>query len=91
MFVVKVAVPLTSGMFPEMATLPSKKTTVPVADAGATEAVKVNEFPKTEGLLPELNARVTTGVGFGEFTVCCNGAEIPALNAASPLYCAVME
>ena len=91
LLVVKVAVPLVNGMLPEMATLPSKKTTVPVACAGATEAVKLNEFPNAEGLLPALNARVTTGVGFGEFTVSCNGVEIAALKVASPLYCAVME
>lgn len=90
LLVTNVAAPLLRGMFPEMARLPSKKTIVPVAEAGASVAVKLNEFPKTEGFVPALKARATTGVGFGEFTICCNGAERPALKVASPLYCAVI-
>jgi len=89
--VLKLTVPLLSGRFPEMATVPSKKTTVPVAEAGATLAVKVSASPKTEGFAPALKTRLTTGVGLGEFTVSSNGADELALKPASPLYWAVIE
>lgn len=89
--VLKLTVPLFRGRLPEIATAPSKKTTVPVAEAGATLAVNVNASPNTEGFAPALNTRLTTGVGFGEFTVSSNGADELALKPVSPLYCAVIE
>src|SRR5512136_253763 len=85
---VKLAVPLTSGRFPEIAVEPSKKTTKPVAVAGLTLAVKLNALPNTEGLVPALKSTVTV---VGLFTVCDNGGDVDPLKVASPLYCAVME
>lgn len=89
--VLKLTVPSLTGRLPEIATVPSKKTTVPVAEAGATLAVKVSVLPNTDGFVPALKTRLTTGVGFGELTVCRNGADELALKAPSPLYWAVME
>lgn len=89
--VLKLTVPLFSGRLPEIATLPSRKTIVPVAEAGATLATKVSASPNTEGFAPALNPTATTGVGFGEFTVSSSGEDEPALKPASPLYSAVIE
>src|SRR5262249_10454221 len=76
--VLKLAVPPARGRFPEIATVPSKKTTLPVADAGATLAVKVSGALNTEGLLPALRARLIVELALGLLMVCDSAADVAA-------------
>jgi len=87
----KLTEPLVSGMLPEIGTLPSKKVTVPVADAGATPAVKVSAAPNTEGLAPVLKTTVVAEFAFGLLMVWVRAVDTAASKVASPLYCAMME
>ncbi len=89
--VLKLAVPPVRGRLPEMATGPSKKVTVPVADDGTTLAVNVNETPYTEGLVPEARTMVTEALALGVLMVSVSAGEVALLNVSSPLYCAVIE
>lgn len=89
--VLKLAVPKVRGKLEEIATGPSKKVTVPVAEDGVTLAVKVNEVPNTEGFVPLLRRTLIEEFALGLFTVCNSAADVPPLNLASPLYCAVTE
>ena len=70
---------------------PSLKVTVPVGvpvpgAVGVTVAVKVTDWPKTEGLTEETPAVVVPAL----LTVCVKLGEVLVLKLASPLYTAVM-
>jgi hypothetical protein len=45
----------------------SKKTTLPVADAGATFAVKVRESPTRAGFVPAVRVRATLALALVTF------------------------
>jgi hypothetical protein len=62
------------------------KVTVPVADEGATVAVKVTDWPNVEGLSDEASDVVVAAWP----TVWVNNAEALPLKLVSPLYTAVM-
>jgi hypothetical protein len=84
-------VPLLRLRLPEIGVAPSRNTTLPVAEAGVTFAMKVSELPNTDGLFPALKLNDVVEFALGLFTVCENAADVEALKFASPLYCAVME
>ncbi len=65
---------------------PSLNCTVPVAVPGVTVAVKVTDWPKTEGLLFE----VTVVEVLAWFTVCVGKEPVLPAKLVSPLYTAVM-
>lgn len=81
--VVKLAAPPVSGTSPEIAIPPSKKTTVPVAELGATVAVKVRESPIRDGLAPAVRAKPR--LVFGLFTVWPSAGLTDAPSLLSPL------
>ena len=56
--------PPTRGNSPETGAPPSKNVTVPVAEFGATFAVKVRKSPATDGLLPADKLMLTLALGF---------------------------
>src|SRR6476646_2150933 len=72
-----------------MALLPSKKTTVPVAELGATLAVKVRASPTRDGFAPAV--KVTLTLVLGLLTVCTSAGLTEGLSLLSPVYRAVME
>src|SRR5690348_3518772 len=69
-----------------MLTPPSRKVTVPVAvpeNWGATVAVKVVDWPNTEGFTEE---EMTVAVVLAWLTDCVNGAEVLAFRMPWPAY-----
>jgi hypothetical protein len=66
---------------------PSRNCTVPVAAAGATDAVRFTFCPYT---IDPLLAETAVVVG-ALFTVCVNATEVTPLQLASPAYTTVME
>ena len=81
--VVKLAVPALSGMLPEMAVAPSKNVTLPVAEAGATLAVKVSDVPTVAGFVPAVRFKLTLALALA--TVCTNAALVDAASLLSPV------
>src|SRR5437868_3986630 len=66
--------------------------TVPVrgpapGDTGATGAVKVTDWPKTEGLAEAATVVVVSAL----MTVCAKAEEVLVMKLPSPLYTAVIE
>lgn len=64
---VKLAEPAVRGRLPEIAVLPSKNTTDPVAEMGVTVAVKVRESPVRAGLAPAVKFTLTLLLPFTTF------------------------
>jgi hypothetical protein len=87
--VVKLAAPPSSATSPEIALLPSKNTTVPLAELGITLAEKVSKSPTRDGLVPAVNAKPTVVLGL--LTVCTRAALTEDVSRLSPVYLAVME
>lgn len=81
--VVKLAALPLRGTLPEIAVPPSKKTTLPVADTGATLAVNVSAAPATEGFAPPV--RLTLMLALGRATVCNSMGLVEAANLLSPV------
>lgn len=81
--VAMLAVPPTRVTSPEMELLPSKKTTVPVAELGVTFAVKVRASPTSDGFAPVVKATVTLVLGL--LTVCVNAGLTEELSLLSPV------
>lgn len=80
--VVNFATPLLTGTEPEIAVVPSKKMTVPVASCGAMVAVNVAGDPALT-----LSSGVVNVVVVLLFnTVSASAAELPLLKLLSPLY-----
>jgi len=86
--VVREAVPPLRATVPSELT-PSKNCTVPVGpEDGLTVAVKVTDWPKTEGSSDEVNAVAVPTTP----TACASGGEdVLPLKFVFPLYVAVME
>src|SRR5262245_16159417 len=85
--VVKVALPLApSGAVPSVF-VPSRKVTVPVADAPATVAVKVTVWPVDDGLGDATTVVVDVALPVVRFAA----AEVLAANVLLPEYTAVTE
>ncbi len=80
---VKLAEPLTRGRLPEMAVSPSKKITLPVAEAGVTLAVKVSAVPEAAGFEPAVRLTLMTALGLA--TVCISMGLVDAANLLSPV------
>ena len=80
---VKLAVPPTRVTSPEMALLPSKKTTVPVAELGVTFAVKVRASPTRDGFAPVVKATLTLVLGL--LTVCVSAGLTEEFSLLSPV------
>ena len=81
--VVKLAVPPTRVTSPAMALLPSKKTTVPVAELGVTFAVKVRASPTRDGFAPVVKATLTLVLGL--LTVCVSAGLTEEFSLLSPV------
>ena len=77
------AVPPTRVTSPEMALLPSKKTTVPVAELGVTFAVKVRASPTKDGFAPVVKATLTLVLGL--LTVCVSAGLTEEFSLLSPV------
>jgi hypothetical protein len=77
--VAKLAVPLLSGMLPEIAVAPSKKVTLPVAVLGATLAKNVSGVPAKTGFVAEITRRLMSALTL-VITVCTNTALVDAAN-----------
>jgi hypothetical protein len=69
------------------AAVPSLNWTVPLAEEGVTDAVKVTDCPIVEGFAEE----VTTTLEPTWLTVWTNAGDVLAALLASPLYAAVIE
>ena len=69
--------------------LPSKKTTVPVAEVGVRFAVKVRVSPTRDGFVPAVKTTLTLVLGL--LTVCTSAGLVEELSLLSPVYRAVME
>jgi hypothetical protein len=83
--VLKVAWPAVRVPVPRVVA-PSLKVTVPVAAAGATVAVKVTDWPKTDGLTEEVTVVVVEATP----TTCDRVELVLAVKLVSAPYVAVM-
>ena len=81
--VVMLAVPPTKVTSPEIALLPSKKTTVPVAEVGVTFAVNVRVSPTRDGFAPVVRATLTLVLGL--LTVCVSTGLTEEFSLLSPV------
>jgi len=81
--VVMLAVPPVRVTSPEMALLPSKKTTVPLAEVGVTFAVKVRASPTRDGFAPVVKATLMLVLGL--LIVCVSGELTEELSLLSPV------
>ena len=80
---VKLVDPPTRVTSPEMGVLPSKKTTVPVAELGVRFAVKVRVSPTRDGFVPAVKARLTLVLGL--LTVCTSTGLTEEFSLLSPV------
>jgi hypothetical protein len=87
--VVKLTEPLFSGSGPEIADVPSKNMTVPVALVGVTVAMNVSGVPAAKAVSPTDSSSSTDVLALA--TVWINAVEGAPLKLASPLYWAVIE